>query len=416
MGGRCVTYLVPVFSVILIENLVLTCKSIQRLDEKTGIVTECCKTNCTSGSYVEVCTVNGTDDQCVPCPHDSYLDDNTSSDLPTPCIQYNCPPGSVPANTFPKSGCHKKCQCDVTQKYVGTDPCDCKKSSVTCTRGKQLTIHNVCSTITTTETLMPLPSVSGQTVSTTPEEVGPEMSTVIVTGGNTTPTEDKEPILTVLGGVGVAVLLVVVLVVTMVFIYQKRKRRLRQEISQQEDQIELDPLRRNLDSRETDDRIVTREHSGEINSDGRLQCNGGQETTSRMGVDNVLQENRPGFNQCKSETIQNGDVHIPLVKLPSQRSNTEETEEKKLVSDPDQTLGDQSVRDPLLEQISTSKGITDINNGNSTLTSAKSLGNTIGLSSCPSLDPKSIEGANDIPNSIKLRSAPSLNPNSMQTG
>lgn len=108
----------------------------------------CCKVTCDPGFFVDVCKVNGTADRCKPCPEGTYLDDITDSEIPVKCWTYDCPPESIPASTFPpEPACRKKCVCDVQRRYVGSDPCACKRATVTCPHGKLLTIDNTCEPI-----------------------------------------------------------------------------------------------------------------------------------------------------------------------------------------------------------------------------------------------------------------------------
>lgn len=108
----------------------------------------CCKVTCDPGFFVDVCKVNGTADRCKPCPEGTYLDDITDSEIPVKCWTYDCPPESIPASTFPpEPACRKKCVCDVQRRYVGSDPCACKRATVTCLHGKLLTIDNTCKPI-----------------------------------------------------------------------------------------------------------------------------------------------------------------------------------------------------------------------------------------------------------------------------
>uniref|UniRef100_A0A8W8NA72 Uncharacterized protein n=1 Tax=Magallana gigas TaxID=29159 RepID=A0A8W8NA72_MAGGI len=105
----------------------------------------CCKVTCYPGFFVDVCKVNGTADRCKPCPEGTYLDDITDSEIPVKCRTYDCPPESIPASTFPpEPACRKRCVCDVQRLYVGSDPCACKRATVTCPHGKSLTIYNTC--------------------------------------------------------------------------------------------------------------------------------------------------------------------------------------------------------------------------------------------------------------------------------
>ncbi|XP_055996979.1 uncharacterized protein LOC125683924 isoform X2 [Ostrea edulis] len=124
-----ITNYVIILNLIHVFKIALSCTRWMKREDYTGNFLTCCSTSCNPGFFVKVCTVNGTDDKCVPCPEGTYMDDATSSSLPQHCIRRECLPNSVPADSFPLNGCRKKCRCDTTNGYIGTDPCDCRKTT-----------------------------------------------------------------------------------------------------------------------------------------------------------------------------------------------------------------------------------------------------------------------------------------------
>ncbi|XP_078340132.1 uncharacterized protein LOC111108347 [Crassostrea virginica] len=106
----------------------------------------CVYTSCKPQNYVKVCDVDGGRDACVPCPPDSYLDDPTNSEFLYDCIEKNCAEDTVPidypATKFDSSACSKRCSCDTSKGYCGTDPCMCR--SVWCSSEETLLQNCTC--------------------------------------------------------------------------------------------------------------------------------------------------------------------------------------------------------------------------------------------------------------------------------
>ncbi|XP_062592319.1 uncharacterized protein LOC134253755 [Saccostrea cucullata] len=98
-----------------------------RHDGQNGTIVCCKGVTCSPGSYVRTCSVNKTEDTCLPCPSKSYLLDSTNSGFPVPCFEVNCPPEAAFSTTFPKTGCRLRCRCDSSRGFIGHDPCNCKR-------------------------------------------------------------------------------------------------------------------------------------------------------------------------------------------------------------------------------------------------------------------------------------------------
>lgn len=243
-------------------------------------VTVCCKVTCEPGFFVDVCKVNGTADRCKPCPEGTYLDDITDSEIPEKCWTYDCPPESIPASTFPpEPACRKRCVCDVQRRYVGSDPCACKRATVTCPHGKSLTIDNTCEPIeqevtpTTND-----PSSTGYFMTTrkeNPEYTGRISSeettvnrSVTVPSHNPGSNEDNG-LVTILVPVLVILFVIVMPVVIGVLCYMKKKESRHQKEKTNTDEELENTLLKSLCSHPTRTESIIDSHSfenGSVNS------------------------------------------------------------------------------------------------------------------------------------------------------
>ncbi|XP_062576388.1 uncharacterized protein LOC134238277 isoform X2 [Saccostrea cucullata] len=284
------------------ENLV-TCEStIQRTDYKTGEVTVCGRINCTAGSYVKVCTKNGTDDHCERCPSGTHLLDNTSSDLPTPCVTGTAiiPPPQ------PKSSLITTRAPTVRSTPQRTGPGRDTVTMVTLTTDSP----------TNTSDYQKHTSDSPTDTSDFPKHTSDSGTTTQIA-------------IYVAIGVGV-VALVVAVVVLVVICY--RKRRSRPNNVPNENQMEMEPLNNTPVSTESCNRNdKTEESSAELIPNGTPQCTVGSQTTDRiMGT---------GERSLHNQSTQNGyinNINSPSSEeIPPQETNikavyTEESEKREL--------------------------------------------------------------------------------------
>nr|XP_034299570.1 uncharacterized protein LOC105325484 isoform X3 [Crassostrea gigas] len=194
----------------------------------------CCKVTCNPGFFVDVCKVNGTADRCKPCPEGTYLDDITDSEFPVKCRTYDCPPESIPASSLPpEPACRKRCVCDVQRRYVGSDPCACERSTVTCPHGKSLTIDNTCEPIEQEVTPTTNDPSSTSYFMTTRKEnpeytgrISSEETTVnrsVTVPSHNPGSNEDNGLVTILVPVLVVLFVIVMLVVIGVLCYKKKK-------------------------------------------------------------------------------------------------------------------------------------------------------------------------------------------------
>ncbi|XP_076087383.1 uncharacterized protein LOC143057839 isoform X1 [Mytilus galloprovincialis] len=107
----------------------------------------CCeKVTCQPGTYVEKCLTDHGKDICKPCPKSTWMLDDTNSDLPLPCEEYDsCPFGSIRVDYLPDlSGCHLPCMCDTNKNFFGFDSCNCKIFSGKCPTDTVLALNGSC--------------------------------------------------------------------------------------------------------------------------------------------------------------------------------------------------------------------------------------------------------------------------------
>ncbi|CAC5359550.1 unnamed protein product [Mytilus coruscus] len=115
---------------------------------KTGQDHYCCKKlekNCTAGYYVEKCTSDFGEDECMKCKGSTWLADETNSDSVHPCTQYDsCPIEAKRVDYLPKSGCRIPCICDTRRNYFGYNSCNCQLFEGICSTGTILALNGSC--------------------------------------------------------------------------------------------------------------------------------------------------------------------------------------------------------------------------------------------------------------------------------
>ncbi|CAG2200275.1 unnamed protein product [Mytilus edulis] len=107
----------------------------------------CCRKvekNCIAGTFVQKCSNDLGKDMCKPCPDDTWIADETNSDLPFQCEEYSCHLGAKRVNYLSTSGCSLPCVCDTTNNFYGLDSCNCKVFSGNCKPGTTLSINGTC--------------------------------------------------------------------------------------------------------------------------------------------------------------------------------------------------------------------------------------------------------------------------------
>ncbi|XP_052694271.1 uncharacterized protein LOC128172535 isoform X4 [Crassostrea angulata] len=243
-------------------------------------VTVCCKVTCEPGFFVDVCKVNGTADRCKPCPEGTYLDDITHSELLRKCRTYDCPPESIPASTFPpEPACRKRCVCDVQRRYVGSDPCACKRATVTCPHGKSLTIDNTCEPIEQEVTPTTNDPSSTSYFMTTRKEnpeytgrISSEETTVnrsVTVPSHNPGSNEDNGLVTILVPVLVVLFVIVMLVVIGVLCYKKKKESRHQKEKTNTDEELENTFLKSLCSNPTRTESIIDSHSfenGSVNS------------------------------------------------------------------------------------------------------------------------------------------------------